>query len=401
MAEVFISYKRRMRPRVVEIAEALEALGLTVWYDAELVAGRSFGAVINSELGKASCILVCWTPDAFAPEDGSEVSWVEAEASVARERKAIVPVMLERTQLAAPWNMIHTERLIEWSSVKTPADPSWLGVLEAIGGLVGRPGLAAYVEAHAKNDPHALRDWAKKYPDDPLVGRGTRRKAASSVGDTAEAPAPEPSRAQPMRDFFDGVRRTTPSARWLLAATAVCVVGAALFLLRVGADMSGQAASYMQLAGPIISSAVFAFALWRARVLDFGRALFSIFGGIVGWVASLFTAPLAPFLASAIGFGGEATTRFSQGLLAGFVGSFIALGGIALLAGVTSPMFWGRIVTGCIVLALVCAVVSAGLLSFVSDSYIFWLVTVWTLGYGLLMTWLFADRVVVPAPARR
>ena len=68
MADVFISYKSRMRPRVRELARAFEELGLTVWFDAELEAGRSFAAVINSELEKARCIVVCWTPDAFAPE---------------------------------------------------------------------------------------------------------------------------------------------------------------------------------------------------------------------------------------------------------------------------------------------------------------------------------------------
>ena len=59
MADVFISYKSRMRPRVREIAAALEELGLTVWFDAELEAGRSFAAVINSELAKARCVIVC------------------------------------------------------------------------------------------------------------------------------------------------------------------------------------------------------------------------------------------------------------------------------------------------------------------------------------------------------
>ena len=44
MTDVFISYKRRLRPRVEEIATALRALGVTVWYDAALEAGTSFSA---------------------------------------------------------------------------------------------------------------------------------------------------------------------------------------------------------------------------------------------------------------------------------------------------------------------------------------------------------------------
>ena len=154
MADVFISYKQRMRPKVVLIARALEALGVSVWFDAELRAGKSFGAVINSELSKAGCVIVCWTPDAFAPEDGSEISWVEGEATIARERKVIVPIMLERTPLKAPWNMFHTERMMDWNG--DPHDPAWLRVLDAIGKLVGRPGLADYAKAMADGDPAML-----------------------------------------------------------------------------------------------------------------------------------------------------------------------------------------------------------------------------------------------------
>jgi hypothetical protein len=50
MSDVFISYKRRMRPRVEEIASALTAMGLEVWFDAALEPGRSFAAEIGSEV---------------------------------------------------------------------------------------------------------------------------------------------------------------------------------------------------------------------------------------------------------------------------------------------------------------------------------------------------------------
>ena len=140
MADIFISYKSRMRPRVREMAAALEELGLTVWFDNQLEAGQSFAAVINAELSKARCVIVCWTPDAFAPEDGSEISWVEAEASIARERKVIVPVMLERVGLKAPWNMFHTERLMDWPAGAHDY-PAWQALLDAIGRNLDRPGL--------------------------------------------------------------------------------------------------------------------------------------------------------------------------------------------------------------------------------------------------------------------
>jgi hypothetical protein len=168
MADVFISYKRRLRPRVAEIAAALEQLKVSVWFDAEIEPGKSFGAVINRELAEAKCVLVCWTPDAFAPEHGDEISWVEAEATKGREKKILVPVLLEQTMLNAPWNMLQTENLVAWAPGSAPTGP-WLGVLAGIGKFVERPGLADYVRASADESAADLTRWAQTYPNDPLA----------------------------------------------------------------------------------------------------------------------------------------------------------------------------------------------------------------------------------------
>ena len=330
MADVFISYKSRLRPRVREIAAALEELGLSVWFDAELEAGHSFAAVINAELGKASCVIVCWTPDAFAPEDGSEVSWVEAEASIARQRKVIVPIMLERVELRAPWNMFHTERMMDWSG--SPTDPAWLNILEAIGSRVGRPGLADYAKAKAAGDPAVLAEFARTRPEEIPVAPGSKPPL------TAKA-------------VLRRVQATPYATRWVLGATAICAIGAALFMLRVGTEPTEGLVAYLYLAAPLASSAVFAFALWRSRMLDFGRALFSILAGGVGYLAAILTQPLVQPLVTATGIPGEGTVGFVQGLMSGTVGAFVGLGGIALLMGHVTQREWLRIAAGSLVLA--------------------------------------------------
>ena len=374
MADVFISYKQRMRPRVLEIARALESLGLSVWFDAELEAGKSFGAVINAELAKARCVLVCWTPDAFAPEDGSEVSWVEAEATVARERKVIVPVMLERVALRAPWNMFHTERLMEWTR-DAPTDPRWQGVLDAIGRNVGRPGLAEY--AAAMGSPARLVEWARKYPADPLAGAALTAQPAS--------------RAETARHWLRRTLRVSVQVRWLLGATLVTTLGAIFLMLRFGPDASGSAA-YPMYVGPIISALIFAIALWRAGLLDLGRALFTVAAVLVGYVAAIFTAPLVDPVLAIFGFSGELAVGFVNGLLAGFAGAFFALGGIALLVGGFRRSDWLRLTAGSVGIGLVCGVLGLGPLKPLYHSNFFWIAVAWTLLYGLLMTWLVAGR---------
>jgi hypothetical protein len=365
MADVFISYKQRMRPKVALIAKSLEELGVSVWFDAELRAGKSFGAVINAELSRANCVIVCWTPDAFAPEDGSEVSWVEGEATIARERKVIVPIMLERSPLKAPWNMFHTERMMDWNG--DPHDPAWLRVLDAIGKLIGRPGLPDYAKAKAGGDPALLKQFAQDHPE------------------AMPAPAATRPRATPA-SLLHQLRTLSREVRGVLVATAIATAGALAFMLRMGAESLESESSYLYLAAPVASSAVFATGLWRGGALTFGRALFSILAGIVGYVAALFTFPLIQPMAALIGIPGPGTLGFSQGLLAGGVGALVALSGIALLLGDIRRNGWLAVLVGSVLLGFVCGLLGTGLLAAVYPSNFFWMVLAWTLGYGVLIS---------------
>jgi hypothetical protein len=368
MADVFISYKSRMRPRVRELASAFEELGLTVWFDAELEAGRSFAAVINAELEKARCIVVCWTPDAFAPEDGSEVSWVEAEASIARERKVIVPIMLERVPLKAPWNMFHTERMMDWPAGAHDY-PAWQSLLEAIGRNLDRPGLAEY--ALALGRPQTLAAWAAKYPDDPMA-----------------AAAATPGAVTPVTQAKTMLRRATRMTRptqWLLGATAFNVLAAIFVLLRFAPNADGSS-NYIVNLGPLIAAAVWALALWRSGTLDIGRALFTIMASDIGYVVAIFSAPLVEPTMSLFNTTADQARGFINGFYSGFGGAFVALGGIALLIGNVGRDRWIRILAGSLLLGLVSGIFGLGIMKPVYESNFFFISVSWLIGYGLLLT---------------
>lgn len=374
MSDVFISYKSRMRPRVREIAHALEELGLTVWFDNQLEAGQSFAAVINAELSRARCVVVCWTPDAFAPEDGSEVSWVEAEASIARDRKVIVPIMLERVPLKAPWNMFHTERLMDWPA-GAHDHPAWQALLDAIGRNVGRPGLAEY--ALALGEPKALAAWAAKYPDDPLA---TTAAAPGSITPLTQA-----------RTLLRRAARISRSAQWLIGATLFNTLAAILVLLRFGPDTSGDIPIFTNI-GPLISAAVWALALWRAGTLDIGRSLFTIVATAIGFVAAIFSAALVPPLMTLFDTDSDQARGFINGVLSGFGGAFVSLGGIALLIGNVGRNRWIEILVGSLGLGLACGILGLGVLKPLYASNFFWISVVWTFAYGLLLTRLALGR---------
>lgn len=288
MADVFISYKRRIRPRVAELADTLERLKVSVWFDAEIEPGKSFGAVINRELADAKCVLVCWTPDAFAPEHGDDISWVEAEATMGRDRKVLVPVLLEQTILNAPWNMLQTENLENWAPDAVPTG-AWIGALAGIGKLVGRPGLADYVRAVAANSPGDLTRWAQAYPDDPLAvdvwDKITELEVAAArervTASRSAKPTPEPVRnapaprheAQPQPQAAYAAPAAAPGAPrkmswWQLAIVIVLfglgVVGLAFAALVTLAGTSYYAAMifYLSIGIPLLGLAWFLRRKW-------------------------------------------------------------------------------------------------------------------------------------------
>lgn len=155
--DVFISYKRDQRQDVVEIARRLEALRLQVWFDAELRSGTTFDSEIEKRVRAAKCVLVCWSPGAVASE------WVRAEATVGRQRGVLAACLLRDCDLPPPFNLVHVDDL---RAGVGPQNAEWLRLLERVGELVGRPGLAKYEAAGADRD--ALQAWIAEFPDDVL-----------------------------------------------------------------------------------------------------------------------------------------------------------------------------------------------------------------------------------------
>lgn len=139
-ADVFISYRRDQREQVLVIAEKLQELGLSVWFDARLEAGTSFDEEINREVRSAKAVFVCWSPDAI------QSRWVRAEASIGLERDVLVAAFLHPTELIPPYNLVHAANLEGWDGSHDATQ--WRDVLTRIGKLVRRPQLAD--EARAK-----------------------------------------------------------------------------------------------------------------------------------------------------------------------------------------------------------------------------------------------------------
>lgn len=162
MVDVFISYQRAEREAVQIIANKLVELRVNIWFDAKLRPGGSFDEEIATAINEAKAVLTCWTPAALASE------WVRGEATMARQDDRLVACFLEPTTLIPPFNLTHAEDLSAWAGQED--NPAWLKLLERIGELINRPGLAGF---YAVMRPEATVDEIKAWADtngaDPLA----------------------------------------------------------------------------------------------------------------------------------------------------------------------------------------------------------------------------------------
>jgi adenylate cyclase len=108
MADVFVSYARIDKARVVPLVGAIEAQGWSVWWDPEINPGQEFDSQIDAELQKATVVLVVWTPASV----GSR--WVRGEAREAADRGILVPVRFDGARLPMDVRAIHTTDLDSW-----------------------------------------------------------------------------------------------------------------------------------------------------------------------------------------------------------------------------------------------------------------------------------------------
>jgi hypothetical protein len=169
-ADVFISYRRDQRAQVLIIADRLQGLGLSVWFDARLEAGSSFDEEINREVRSAKAVFVCWSPEAM------QSRWVRAEASIGLERDVLVAAFLHPTELMPPYNLVHAANLEGWNGAHD--DPQWGQVLNRIGRLVGRLDLADIARAKTLEAKWVDADARAREDYHSAIAEARRRFAA-------------------------------------------------------------------------------------------------------------------------------------------------------------------------------------------------------------------------------
>src|SRR5215468_3755081 len=108
MADIFISYSKADRDKVLMLAAYLESEGWTVWWDTNLAAGDDFRDEIMTQLAAARAVIVLWTQTSIKSE------FVRAEAGRAKADGKLIPVKepdVAYSDIPLPFGEMHTESL--------------------------------------------------------------------------------------------------------------------------------------------------------------------------------------------------------------------------------------------------------------------------------------------------
>jgi adenylate cyclase len=129
MSDVFISYARSTAPQAQAVAEALRALGYSVWRDDELPSHRTYSDVIEEQLLAAKAVVVIWSAEAVKSQ------WVQSEADRAREADKLVQVAVDGARLPMPFDRIQCADLAGWTG--DTSAPAWRKVVSSVAALLG------------------------------------------------------------------------------------------------------------------------------------------------------------------------------------------------------------------------------------------------------------------------
>jgi hypothetical protein len=149
MADVFVSYSRVNRDRIVTVSDNLEESGYSVWWDRALAPGDDYAMLIEQQIDAAPCVVVAWS------ETARQSLWVRAEANEALDAGKLVQISLDRTRLPLPFSALNFLDFSGWGGAR--GEECWV----TLDGRVRRRLNGEWVDAHAPPPGPALQGLGK------------------------------------------------------------------------------------------------------------------------------------------------------------------------------------------------------------------------------------------------
>jgi len=115
-------------------ADAFRAEGFDVWWDNALQTGEVFDEAIETALRASKAVVVLWSPSSVVSR------WVRAEATVADNNNAFLPVTIKACRRPVIFELTQTADLSHWKGSRK--DPAWRALVDDARRLGARGGLS-------------------------------------------------------------------------------------------------------------------------------------------------------------------------------------------------------------------------------------------------------------------
>jgi sulfatase modifying factor 1 len=155
MSDIFLSYARADKARVMPIVQHLEAQGWSVFWDNNIPPGQRWADYIERHLNKAKCLVVVWS------ENSVRSDWVLAEAEEGRKKNMLVPLKIDQVDPPLVFRSIQAADMTAWNNDAGYSEFNRL--VDAIAALVPKP-----VESKVSVEPSISRE-----PVHPTVAKET------------------------------------------------------------------------------------------------------------------------------------------------------------------------------------------------------------------------------------
>lgn len=133
MADVFLSYSSDDREHVTPLVDALERIGLSVWWDRAIGVGTTYDREIEQQLSDARCVLVVWSKHSV------DSDWVRNEAQDGLDRSVLIPVRIDDVKPPLAFRRAQTADLLNWPQSRVGLDAVLASAKAVAGGDAPQP----------------------------------------------------------------------------------------------------------------------------------------------------------------------------------------------------------------------------------------------------------------------
>lgn len=124
MAQVFLSYAREDSAKAQQVAQALAAAGIEVFWDNEIPPGTTWADYIEQKLTQCKALIVLWS------EHSTKSQWVREEARLGRDKGVLIPAMIDTSPAPFGFGEVQGANLADWNG--DAEHPTWRRFVEAI-----------------------------------------------------------------------------------------------------------------------------------------------------------------------------------------------------------------------------------------------------------------------------